>query len=352
MAFTDIFQAFLPKVAMPATMKQIAEHLGLSLPTVSQVLNNRGQLRPETRKRVLKAAEKLGYRPNTAAKAISTGRFNCIALLLGADPLSGYLNRDMIEGIHDALAERNMHLNITKLPDQKLTDDGYVPKMLRESMADGMLINYKANIPPRMVELIEEDRLPAIWMYSKRPSDCVFNDNISGARQATEHLINLGHKRIAYIDYSYGQRRRVDPEYAVKDRHESYLATMNEAGLEPIEILGCRDSDWLAASTRWLQAPNRPTAVITYFINKAWPVLLAAKSLGLSVPGDLSILSFSAQLPFDIGLPVTSMVFSGDELGRIAVEMVLEKIANPGKPVESRCTHFTLQPGATVGPPG
>ena len=143
-------------------MKQIAEHLGLSLPTVSQVLNNRGQLRPETRRRVLRAAVKLGYRPNTAAKAISTGRFNCIALLLGADPLSGYLNRDMIEGIHDALADRNMHLTITKLPDQKLTDDGYVPKMLRESMADGMLINYKANIPPGMVELIEEDRLPAI----------------------------------------------------------------------------------------------------------------------------------------------------------------------------------------------
>jgi len=204
----------------------------------------------------------------------------------------------------------------------------------------------------RMIELIEEDRLPAIWMYSKRPTDCVYNDNITGARLATEHLINLGHKRIGYIDYSYGQKPRVDPEYAVHDRHQGYLTTMREAGLEPIEILGCRDESWLACSNRWLQAPNRPTAVITYFINKAWPVLLAAKSLGLSVPGDLSILSFSAQLPFDIGLPVTSMVFSGEELGRIAVEMVVQKIAAPSTPVESRWTHFTLQQGVTVGPPG
>src|SRR6185369_16509410 len=92
--------------SMPVTIKEIAERSGLSIPTVSQVLNNKGhRYRSETCNRVLKAVRELGYRPNSSARAMRMGRFNCVALLLSTESYRSFLPNELLRGIHDGVAE-------------------------------------------------------------------------------------------------------------------------------------------------------------------------------------------------------------------------------------------------------
>jgi len=133
---------------MATTLKVIAEAAGVSIPVVSQVLNSKGQrFRPETRRRVRQAAERLGYRPNNSARAMATGRLGCAALVLSTQGYRSTLPAELLRGIDEELARHNMHLTIARLPDEKLTREGYVPKILREWLSDGLLINYTSDIP-------------------------------------------------------------------------------------------------------------------------------------------------------------------------------------------------------------
>src|SRR6185295_16580276 len=186
---------------MPVTIKEIAERSGLSVPTVSQVLNNKGhRYRSETCKRVLKAVRELGYRPNSSARAIRMGRFNCVALLLSTERHKSFLPNELLRGIHDGVAEHDYHMSLTVLPDDKLTSQGFVPKILRQWMADGLLINYHVDVPQRMIELIHEHGIPSVWINTKQKSDCAFPDDLGASREATEKLLALGHRRIFYAD--------------------------------------------------------------------------------------------------------------------------------------------------------
>ncbi|HYG75210.1 MAG TPA: LacI family DNA-binding transcriptional regulator [Planctomycetota bacterium] len=126
---------------MPVTIREIAERSGLSVPTVSQILNNKGhRYRSETCKRVMKAVRELGYRPNSFARAIRMGRFNCVALLLSTEKSKSFLPNELLRGVHDGVAERDYHMSLTALPDEKLTSQGFVPKILTQWSADGLLI--------------------------------------------------------------------------------------------------------------------------------------------------------------------------------------------------------------------
>src|SRR5271163_4227872 len=104
---------------MAVTLKRIAEHCGLSLPTVGAILGGRAHLfRPATCERVQRAAAKLGYRPNSAAKAMRSGRFGCAALVLSDDPWRSVLFRPQINGMDQALTAAGMHLVHAIIPER------------------------------------------------------------------------------------------------------------------------------------------------------------------------------------------------------------------------------------------
>ena len=338
--------------AISVTIKEIAEATGLSWPTVSQVLSGKGQrYSAATREKVADAARALGYRPNRFARAVRSGRFGCAALLLSSESVRSTLPAGLLRGIHAALAERDMDLTLAVLPDEKLTSEGFVPSILREWMADGLLINYTDHIPRRMVELIGEHRLPSVWINCRLEADGVYPDDLAAGRLATRHLIDLGHREIAYVDFAWGHEDIGEAHYSVRDRQAGYEQAMREAKLTPRVAREARrvpGTERHGHLERLLRSPGRPTGLVQYATGpETW---LVAERAGLRVPEDLSIVAFANEAETVCGVAVTTLRVPQRELGAAAVEMLTARIARPGEVLPSRAIGFGLVAGGTTGP--
>jgi LacI family transcriptional regulator len=335
-----------------ATLQEVAREAGVSRYTVSNVLRGRNKenwaCTVERAERIRAIAERLNYRPNAAAVATVTGRFDAVGLLASRQGPKGALLGTLLNSIRHHLAERELHLTLGDLPDESLTDEAYVPRILREWSVDGLLINYIAGIPDKMIELIGRYQIPSVWLNAKLESDCVYPDDFEAAQRACKYLQGMGHRRIAYVDYWNADH------YSVADRRNGYLRAMRSARLKPQVIGNARDrpqAEWLDLSCEWLCSPDRPTAVIAYEADRALPIFCAALKLGLDVPRDLSILSFHDTDAATVGKHLTTMEIPMVQTGAAAVEMVNEKIRNPGLTLPARAIRANLIEGASCAPP-
>ncbi len=301
----------------------------MSLPSVSRILSGKGDAHnSETRKRVRDTASRMGYRVNTSARAVRSGQFDTVALLLGQVGLYSQMSSGMLSGVHDALLSRNQRLLVTCLPDDSLTDPGFMPRILGESAADGLLMIYNAKIPPRLEELLLDNKVPAIWVNSRHDKDCIYPDDFQARREAVKQLHAMGHRRIAYADYLRA------PHYSSPDRCAGHEAGMRDLGLMPLtrrpEQLS--KSEVLDHITSWLTAPHaeRPTAVISYNPSQLTYVQCVALRLGLRVPEDLSLVTISDSIDLDIhGKDISTMLLPEYRIGGEAVEMLMGKIEDP-----------------------
>jgi LacI family transcriptional regulator len=329
-------------------LDDIAEAAGVSRMTVSNVLNGRTkETWPSTAARAAKIREiaaQMNYRPNSAAKAVVTGRFGALGLLSSSDISSGNLFPITLRAIARATAERDMHLTMGELPDEKLTSEGMVPKILREWAADGLLINYIASIPARMIELIEQHHIPSVWMNTMLKANCVYPDDYNATLKATEYLLQLGHKKIAYI------HPLSSSHYSAEERRRGYEQAMVKARCKP-QVIGYEGpsvhTDWKELSRAWLCSAERPTAIVAYEAIYAYPVYCAALSLGLDVPRDLSIITMHDEPALDVGTCLTTMLIPAAKIGQVAVETLLHLIDNPDTVLAPRALPFTLEEGAT-----
>jgi LacI family transcriptional regulator len=335
-------------------MKDIALHAGVSRATVGFVLNGTPtsvRISDDTRRRVMAAAEELRYRPNSSARAMRSGRFGMIALLLSTVRYRSIIPMELLDGIHDTLANDDLHLVLTKVPDEKLTNDGFVPKILRESTSDGLLINYNTEIPQSLMDLIREHRIPAIWINSKQESDCVYPDDFGAGYTATKRFLELGHTRIGYADYSSSAH------YSATDRCQGYEAAMTEAGLPTWinrpsgEKFANTWEERIADMTARLQAPDRPTALMTYTPHMITPIMTAAQTLGIRVPEDLSVIVVSENQHPSFGKVFDTMLLPEYAIGRSAVELLLRKIEEPDAPLPPAVHALPYRPGQTAAPP-
>jgi LacI family transcriptional regulator len=335
-----------------ATLEEIAREAGVSRYTVSNVLRGRNKenwaCTAERAERIRGIAARLNYRPNAAAVATATGRFGAVGLLASRRHPSGALLGTMLHSIRHHLTKRELHLTLGDLPDEPLTSEAYVPRILREWSVDGLLINYIVDIPDKMIELIQRYQIPSVWLNAKLESDCVYPDEFEAAQRACKYLLSMRHRRIAYADYWNSVH------YSTVDRRDGYLRAMRSARLKP-QIIGnphqSLQTEWLSLSNEWLRLPERPTAVITYEADRALPIFCAALKLGLDVPRDLSILSFHDMRVVTVGTPLTTMEIPMVQVGAVAVEMVNEKIRSPGVSLPARALEARLLEGTSCAPP-
>ena len=340
---------------MAVTVKQIAQHAGVSASTVSHILNNRGQYNEKTRARVKQTADDLGYRPNRFAQGIRKGRFDCISLVLAHCPTLSYLPPYRLAGIHDELLDHGIHLVNSKLPEPQLENKDYISSILRELMSDGLLINYNTKIPTTLTQFVEQSQLPAVWINSKHDVDCVRPDDLKIGYQATRHLIEMGHRDIAFLDYQgLHDQSRVWLHYSAFDHLNGYRQAMEEEGLDLSMVHDQTmlvPEDKLDFSRHWLQQPNRPTAVLALTVLDAVPVYVAALLQGLKVPEDLSIVTVINDKLDLMSLPLTAFTIPNYEMGRAATSMLLKKIKNPAKKMEPLILEATFSQGSTCAPP-
>jgi LacI family transcriptional regulator len=315
---------------MAATLDDIARRVGVTSVTVSNVLRNRGRCSARTRQQILDVVAELGYRPNAAAKAMFTRRFNAVGLVLGMNEATSVLHGLLLGGIDTALAKRESHLTLIRLPDQKLASEGYVPKLLREFAVDGLLINYNAQIPPQMIELIERHRIPSVWINSKQSHDSVYPDDFGAAQEATRQLIAQGHGHIAYVDYATNWEEGVW-HYSSVDRRDGYLKAMIAAGLQPrlINEHCPQGSQRIEHARQWLNGPDRPDAILAYSRNELTPIVHVALAAGLRLPEEMAIATFGAVPWAELGVTVSMMMIPQEQIGETAVQMLMNKIDTP-----------------------
>jgi LacI family transcriptional regulator len=352
-------------MAVSVTIKQIALRTGLSVPTVGNVLaSSGGRYSAQTRQRVFDAAQELGYRPNSSARAIRRGRTGCAALILSRSKQQthSHIPAGLLDGLDDELALHNMHLTVSRLTDEQLTKNDFLPKVLREYMADGMIVNYTHEIPTAMLDLIHAHHAPAVWLNAKLKEDCVHPDDVGAAHAVTAQLIALGHRRIAFL-HLISPKVFAGPfaqnwsrtHYSVADRAAGYAGAMVDAGLKPQLFYHDRyvdEAEHLATCHSMLAGADRPTAVIVYSERDASLLLCAAAQANLSVPRDLSIVVFAPVGLWLAGREVSVASVPTAEMGRQAVRMLLKKIASPNETCAPEAVSYGLShDGETLAPP-
>lgn len=331
-----------------ATLKEIAERAGVGVSTVSEVLNGRyKETRRSTAKhaaRIRAIAKELKYRPNSAAKAVHKGCFDCVAILQDDQFGRSHLPQQLLNGIHDALARQGKHVTFWRVSDDLVTDCQRLPKFLREMLVDGLLVNINTLVPPRMVELLSEYELPTVWMNSRQPGDCVRPDDYGAGRDLTEHLLSLGHGDIAYADFAFATVTR---HYSKDDRYAGYAAAMTAAGRQPRLLATPQVSsgaEHLAWLRHWLATEGPASAYIGYNQQDLEVLWLAGQIPGERGPA-FGVFADASWRSF----PLHVMLLPEYESGQAAVEMLLAKLADPTRRFPELSLPFKLVPAD--GPP-
>lgn len=305
-----------------ATIEDVAERAGLSIKTVSRVLNLEPNVRPQTRERVLAAASELDYQPNFSARRLASKRSFVIGLLYD-NPDSDYV-MGIQEGALAVCRPHDYHLLIhpcsTLAP--SLVDE--VLSLHRRSMVDGLIMTQPvSDFEPLITALIEADI--AAVRISQRPCagefPCISVDDEQAAKRMTDHLISLGHSNIGFI--------MGHPDHGSShDRLRGFRASLQAHGLPadraPIEQgLYTFDSGY-ACAQRLLALEPRPTAVFAGDDHMAMGVLTAAYEKGLAVPADLAVCGFDdTPMARYVWPPLTTARQPIIEVARLATECLL-----------------------------
>lgn len=339
---------------MPVTIRQVAEAVGVSDVVVSRVLNGGTsttvRVGAATRARIVASAEQLGYRPSGAARSMRKGRTEAVALVLPAVEESAWLPAAFPKRAAARLAAGGYHMTLAILPDSRLTDEHFVPRILRELAVDGLLINYITRIPQRMAEMIERFAVPAVWLNTDRPTDAVRPADFDGGVDATRRLLALGHRRIEFLTFGG------EDHYSFIERRRGYEAAMREAGLQPrVTYHPWRpypEPDTRVRHAReMLRRPDRPTAVVGYAAREVAPLMTAALELRMDVPRDLSVLGFHDTILDAGGRAVATLAQSATKLSEAAVDLLMRKIADPGTPLPSQTVPFVWYDAESYAPP-
>lgn len=343
------------------TAVDLAEKLGLAPTTVSHVLAGRGdrlRIKAETQQRILQLAQEMGYRINTSARAMRTGRFGCATLV---QPLRHhYLPWPLLVSLSRELEQRNMHLSMAHAGDEALTDSSYLPKVVRELAADGLFINHTERFPASFLEAVALHHLPCIRINIAEETDSVYPDDFLGGQMAAQYLLSLGHRRItfaiaAYYDFAEPEAADLSLyHYSVPARYSGGFTEMRKVGLtlegftmaEPDRDRDTSDHR-VAKAVEYLKRPNRPTAIIAYEIQTALPFLIAAGRCGIRIPEDLSLIQFHGADNDAAGVNITTIRNNWERAAKEAVEMLCQKMACPDEAISSHVIPPTLVLGDT-----
>jgi LacI family transcriptional regulator len=303
-----------------ATIRDIADLAGVSIATVSRVLNDRPDVARDTRESVLQVVRQHGFSTNRGARGLSSGRTGMIGLTLPlvADAYFG----PMLSGAAEALYESDMRIVLCPTLHEHDREVSLLERLMRGT-TDGAILM----LPEESAEelrLLQRQGFPFVVVDPREPPPdgiaCVAAMHAAGAKQATEHLLSLGHRRIGAIAGSPGW-------YATEERLLGFRAALAGAGilLDPELIVY---SDWRTprgtkAAEQLLSLPEPPTAIFGFNDNVAIGVLHAARQRGLSVPDDLSVVGFDDTAQASIVTPqLTSVRQPLAEMGRMGVSLL------------------------------
>ena len=332
------------RVGAAVTLRDVARVAGVHPATVSRALNEetRTLVNDATAKRVLKAAEELGYQPNPIARGLKTNRSYTIGVLI--PDLTNPLFPPILRGIEDHLETGGytpLTANTDNDPERELLDS----QTMRARQVDG-IIAATARRDHRLHDALLEAGIELVLVNRRQPDMPVSSataDDRLGMRLSVEHLVALGHTRIAHLagplDYSTGL-----------DRHVSFHETMRAAGLEPDPELvlvseAFTESEGARLCAQLIDAGRRFTAIAAANDLLALGCYDIFAERGVRCPEDISVIGFN-DMPFAARFhpPLTTIRIPHYEIGKAAAQLMLERLQDGGSPPRE----VMLQPSLVV----
>ncbi|MEE4452242.1 LacI family DNA-binding transcriptional regulator [Novosphingobium resinovorum] len=305
------------------TIADVAERAEVSLMTVSRVMNDKGNVKEETRARVQKAIEELNYSPSAAARNLAAAGEILIGLLY-ANPSAGYLNEFLVGSLDQA--NKSGAQLLVQLCDAEAEVGGIVRRLIGNGI-DGIVLPPPLCDDETILQLLLDSGTPTVVVASGKPSSAlsaVNIDDLGAAEAMTRHLVALGHRRIGFIkgnpNQSAGARR-------LQGFHDA-LAASGIAVDEDLILPGLFTyRSGVEAAHRLLERERPPTAIFASNDDMAAATVTVAHRLGFDVPGDLTVVGFDDAPQATFTWPeLTTIRQPIAEMSRTAVQLLVEEI--------------------------
>ncbi|HEX3733247.1 MAG TPA: LacI family DNA-binding transcriptional regulator [Mycobacteriales bacterium] len=326
------------------TIRHVAQRAGVSKSLVSLVLRDAPQVSKDKREAVLRAMGELGYQPNAAARSLGEQRTRAVGVLL--NDLRNPWFVDLLDGLHSVLYAHGLHMLLGDGRMNRQTDESLI-RMFTEMRVDGLVLVGMMPISAAVAEIA--GRVPTVMTGSREVElprvDTIANDDRRGGELAVQHLLDLGHTRIAHIA-GWGAVGRL--------RQQAYEATMRTAGLQDhirVEPGDLTEEGGYRATVRLLSRGQAPTAIFASNDMSCIGAQSAADELGIATPGELSLVGYDntylAQLRH---LWLTSVDGANHEIGQRAGRTLLTRIEHPDRPATLQLVAPSLQIRTSTAP--
>jgi DNA-binding LacI/PurR family transcriptional regulator len=333
------------------TLQTIADRVGVSRMTVSNAFSRPDQLSAELRERILAAAEELGYAgPDPAARVLARGSTGAVGVLLTESlqyAFSDEVAALFLGAIADELAPTGLALTLLSTTGP----EGRLPA--RDVPMDGAFV-YSCTDRSPSVDWLERRRLPLVYVdqVPRKGAPSINIDDRGGARAAAQHLVDLGHRRVAVVSLDLDGPEGIidDPlrhvgAHVPRQRMLGWLDALDAAGINPVVVHSRHGGDGAgrAAAQLVLRGPDRPTAVLCYSDASAYGVVQGALDLGLRVPDDVSVVGFDDNpLAERMHPSLTTVRQDVGEKGRLAARALVGAIERARSGRSGRPRHVLL----------
>ncbi|HSW08329.1 LacI family DNA-binding transcriptional regulator [Aquabacterium sp.] len=333
-----------------STIKDVALHAQVSVATVSHVVNDTRFVSEATRLRVQQAIAELRYVPSALARSLKSNRTHTVGMMIPNN--SNPYFAEIIRGIEDTCYGAGFNVILCNSDDDPLKQSTYV-RLLSEKQVDGLIV-LSSGSDVELLDTLRAATMPQVVVdreIDDLAADLVEVNHEAGGFLATQHLLQLGHRRIACI---------AGPQAlsSARQRVQGYQRALQEAGLAADDqLLRCADftsAGGHAAMTALLDAASpadRPSAVFASNDLMAIGAICAAAAKGLSIPGDLSVIGFD-----DIALaafsnpPLSSIVQPKHQTGELAAKLLLQRITQPDRELQRAILQPALVIRQSTGP--
>ena len=336
------------------TLQTIADQVGVSRMTVSNAFSRPDQLSEKLRLRILEAATELGYvGPDPAARALARGTTGAIGILLTSGSLRHAFDDDVATGFLGAIAGEVTPTGLALTLLTATTGGETIPA--RDVPMDGAVV-YSCDATTEAVEYLTRRGLPMVFV-DQQPASGIPSVNVddrAGARAAAQHLVDLGHRRIAVLTAATGVPPGLVKDPAADARHSKqvsrerllgYLDALGPAGITPVvhRQSGSNDDEAHAAARELLVREDRPTGILCFSDVIASGVYSAADELGLAVPGDVSVVGFDdSPLARRLRPQLTTVRQDVSEKGRVAAAALMTAMQHHREGTHARARHVVL----------
>ena len=305
------------------TLKMVAEKAGVSVNTASRAINNKSDINEETKKRILKVAQELGYVRNGTAVALRTKKTGTIGVVIADNRNPFYA--EVLNGMEEAAREKNYHIILANTQrDYKKEEEAI--NLLLAKRVDGLLITPVQDRDDDIKNLIDAN-IPFVVVgrdFENIEVDAIYNDEVKGGFLATEYLIKKGHKKIAFINGFLHKS-------PARGRLEGYKKALKKYGI-PLDdaLVSAGDIDIKDGYERTRQLFEKGldfTAIFAYNDMMAFGVMQAIKEKGLRIPEDIGLVGYD-DIPFSslISPSLTTIRLNKQELGIESVKLLFSRM--------------------------